>query len=201
MIDWCMNSRIVRDYERLPQHSEAHLNWALISMMTRRLTGKSPAPASGRKSQAQQQLTRSSQFFCTSRFTFTGGDHSERVRVPLGAGLLRLLTRRRRGCPTPARPIGLADRHGRIRKGDRDVFGIHLDDRAALSLVVVEGPLLESSADDDTRALGQRPGSVLGGLPPQRTPQEQRFTIYPLRPLTVIRPRRGRHRETGHWNP
>lgn len=34
--------RDARDYERLPQHSEAHLNWALITMMTRRLTRKSP---------------------------------------------------------------------------------------------------------------------------------------------------------------
>ncbi|NGO08277.1 transposase [Streptomyces sp. HC44] len=35
-IDWCMNARrSARDYERLPQHSEAHLNWALITMMSR----------------------------------------------------------------------------------------------------------------------------------------------------------------------
>lgn len=38
-----MNARRnARDYERLPQHSEAHLNWALITMMTRRLTRKNP---------------------------------------------------------------------------------------------------------------------------------------------------------------
>lgn len=38
-----MNARRnARDYERLPQRSEAHLNWALITMMTRRLTRKSP---------------------------------------------------------------------------------------------------------------------------------------------------------------
>ena len=29
--------RNVRDYERLPEHSEAHLNWAAITLMTRRL--------------------------------------------------------------------------------------------------------------------------------------------------------------------
>ncbi|NSC19846.1 transposase [Streptomyces albus subsp. chlorinus] len=35
MIGWCMNCRrSARDYERLPQHSEAHLHWALITMMT-----------------------------------------------------------------------------------------------------------------------------------------------------------------------
>lgn len=34
--------RNARDYERLRQHSEAHLNWAFITMMTRRLTRKSP---------------------------------------------------------------------------------------------------------------------------------------------------------------
>ncbi len=53
-IGWCMNARRnARDYERLPQHSEAHLNWALITTMTRRLSrkrsasswGKAPEPA------------------------------------------------------------------------------------------------------------------------------------------------------------
>ncbi|QHC26762.1 hypothetical protein GR130_08175 [Streptomyces sp. GS7] len=34
-----MNARRnVRDYERLPQHSEAHLNWTLITIMIRRLS-------------------------------------------------------------------------------------------------------------------------------------------------------------------
>ncbi|MFJ8159035.1 transposase [Streptomyces sp. NPDC094468] len=42
-IGWCMNAlRNARDYERLPQHPAAHLNWALITIMTRRLTRKSP---------------------------------------------------------------------------------------------------------------------------------------------------------------
>ncbi|MFD9721946.1 hypothetical protein [Streptomyces sp. NPDC059076] len=36
-----MNARRnARDDERLPQHSEAHLNWALITTMTTRLTRK-----------------------------------------------------------------------------------------------------------------------------------------------------------------
>lgn len=34
--------RNVRDYERLPQHSEAHLTWALITLMTRRITRGGP---------------------------------------------------------------------------------------------------------------------------------------------------------------
>lgn len=29
--------RNVRDYERLPEHSEGHLNWAAITLMTRRI--------------------------------------------------------------------------------------------------------------------------------------------------------------------
>ncbi|MEU1853417.1 hypothetical protein ABZ499_30185 [Streptomyces sp. NPDC019990] len=34
-----MNARRnVSNYERLPQHSEAHLNWAFVTLMTRRLT-------------------------------------------------------------------------------------------------------------------------------------------------------------------
>ncbi|MFE7069271.1 transposase [Streptomyces sp. NPDC057620] len=42
-ISWCMNARRnARDYARLPQHSEAHLNRALITMLPRRLTRKSP---------------------------------------------------------------------------------------------------------------------------------------------------------------
>ncbi|WP_319599930.1 IS5 family transposase [Streptomyces sp. ID01-9D] len=37
-IGWITNARRnCRDYERLPQHSEAHLNWAFITLMTRRL--------------------------------------------------------------------------------------------------------------------------------------------------------------------
>ncbi len=42
-LGWIMKSRRnVRDYERLPQNSEAHLNWALITLMTRRLTRRGP---------------------------------------------------------------------------------------------------------------------------------------------------------------
>ncbi|WP_327686451.1 transposase [Streptomyces sp. NBC_00467] len=45
-IGWCMNAcRTPRDYERLSQLSEAHLNWALITTMTWRLTCKSPRTA------------------------------------------------------------------------------------------------------------------------------------------------------------
>lgn len=44
-IGWLMNARRnCRDYERLPDSSEAHLNWAFITVMTRRLTRKQPAP-------------------------------------------------------------------------------------------------------------------------------------------------------------
>lgn len=51
-IGWCMNARRnARDYERLPQHSEAHLNWALITTMTRRLTRKNPRTSQWTKSQ------------------------------------------------------------------------------------------------------------------------------------------------------
>ncbi|MET8684525.1 hypothetical protein ABZV77_09940 [Streptomyces sp. NPDC004732] len=43
-IDWIMNARRnCRDNERLPQHSEAHLNWAFITLMTWRLTRNNPA--------------------------------------------------------------------------------------------------------------------------------------------------------------
>jgi transposase len=49
-IGWCMNARRnAGDYERLPQHSEAHLDWALITTMTRRLTRKSPQTSQWRK--------------------------------------------------------------------------------------------------------------------------------------------------------
>ncbi|MGW9433723.1 IS5-like element IS4811 family transposase, partial [Streptomyces decoyicus] len=38
-LGWIMRSRRnVRDHERLTQHSEAHLTWALITLMSRRLT-------------------------------------------------------------------------------------------------------------------------------------------------------------------
>jgi hypothetical protein len=49
-----MNARRnARDYERLPQHFEAHLNWALITMMTRRLTRKNPAASWAKKRSGQ----------------------------------------------------------------------------------------------------------------------------------------------------
>ncbi|MEZ7153986.1 IS5 family transposase [Streptomyces sp. MAD19A] len=49
-IGWCMNARRnARDHERLPQHSEAHLNWAPIALMTRRPTRRKPAPGCARK--------------------------------------------------------------------------------------------------------------------------------------------------------
>ncbi|MFD8646490.1 transposase [Streptomyces mirabilis] len=42
-IGWIMNARRnCRDYERLPQNSEAYLNWAFITLMTRRLARKGP---------------------------------------------------------------------------------------------------------------------------------------------------------------
>ncbi|MDF9816693.1 IS5 family transposase [Streptomyces sp. SPB162] len=40
-LGWIMHARRnARDYERLPQHSECHLTWSMITLMTRRLTRK-----------------------------------------------------------------------------------------------------------------------------------------------------------------
>jgi len=42
---WLMRTRrLARDYERLPEHSEAFVKWTMIGLMTRRL-----APAKGRR--------------------------------------------------------------------------------------------------------------------------------------------------------
>ncbi|GAA3222430.1 hypothetical protein [Actinocorallia longicatena] len=40
--------RNCRDYERLPGHAEAFLNWTTITLMTRRLTRKQPAARTSR---------------------------------------------------------------------------------------------------------------------------------------------------------
>lgn len=40
----CQARRNVRDYERLPEHSEAFINWSMITMMTRRLTRQQRQP-------------------------------------------------------------------------------------------------------------------------------------------------------------
>ncbi|MFF7730817.1 transposase [Streptomyces sp. NPDC008001] len=49
-IGWCMNAhRNARDYGRLLQHSEAHLKWALITVMPRRITRISPRTSHWRK--------------------------------------------------------------------------------------------------------------------------------------------------------
>lgn len=52
-IGWLMKARRnARDYERLPQHSEAHLNWSFITLMARRLALKRRAlPQSPKKVQ------------------------------------------------------------------------------------------------------------------------------------------------------
>jgi len=49
--------------------------------------------------------------------------------------------------------------------------------------------LLEPSADDHPRAAGEALGHVLGGLPPDAAPEEQRFAVLPLVGLTVELPR------------
>lgn len=44
-LSWLMRTRrLARDYERLPEHSEAFVKWSMIALMTRRL-----APAPGRR--------------------------------------------------------------------------------------------------------------------------------------------------------
>ncbi len=52
-IGWLMKARQnARDYERLPQHSEAHLNWSLSTLEARRLAFKRRAlPQSHQKVQ------------------------------------------------------------------------------------------------------------------------------------------------------
>jgi hypothetical protein len=37
--------RNARDYERLAQHSEAHITWAAVTLMTRRLSRRRPKGA------------------------------------------------------------------------------------------------------------------------------------------------------------
>ena len=42
-LSWIMRARRnCRDYERLPSHSEAFINWSAVTLMTRRLTRKQP---------------------------------------------------------------------------------------------------------------------------------------------------------------
>ncbi|WP_435883569.1 hypothetical protein [Streptomyces griseomycini] len=50
-----MNARrSVRDRERLPQHSEARLTWALITVVIKRLTREEPAHGWKRKPPANR---------------------------------------------------------------------------------------------------------------------------------------------------
>jgi transposase len=46
--------RCVRDYERLPEHHEAVIKWAMIALMTRRLARHTPRPSRPRPSPWQQ---------------------------------------------------------------------------------------------------------------------------------------------------
>ncbi len=44
-LSWLTRARRhVRDYERLPQHSEANLTWAAVTLMTRRLIREPARP-------------------------------------------------------------------------------------------------------------------------------------------------------------
>ncbi|MFF8732189.1 hypothetical protein ACF073_37845 [Streptomyces sp. NPDC015171] len=57
-LGWLTHARRnVRDYERLPQHSESHLTWALFTVMFKRLTRKRPAPAWTRKTKPAPDQT------------------------------------------------------------------------------------------------------------------------------------------------
>lgn len=49
-LGWIMKARRnVRGQEPLPQHSEVHLNWALITLMTRRIARTGPRTDGAKK--------------------------------------------------------------------------------------------------------------------------------------------------------
>ncbi len=64
-LGWIMHARrLVRDYERLPQHSEALTTWAAITLVARRLTqpprqAVETVPTSGNTCPAMPSLPRS----------------------------------------------------------------------------------------------------------------------------------------------
>lgn len=60
-LSWLLRARRnVRDYERLPQHSEAHLTWAAITLMTRRLTRRRPTRTKRNPTRSQKTIIQGS---------------------------------------------------------------------------------------------------------------------------------------------
>src|SRR4051812_1456748 len=92
---------------------------------------------------------------------------------------------------------GLGDLRGGVAQRGADLVDLQLDDGALLAFLGVERALLEPPADDDPRAAGEGLGDVLGHLPPDVAPEEQRLAVLPLLRLTVEGAGRGGHGEVG----
>src|SRR4051812_22871317 len=77
-------------------------------------------------------------------------------------------------------PRGAGDLGRCIAQRGADLLDLELDDGALLAFLRLERTLLEPAADDDPRSAGERPGHVLGRLPPHVAAEEQRLAVLPL---------------------
>src|SRR5215475_101455 len=82
-----------------------------------------------------------------------------------------------------------------------DLVDLELHHRPLLTLLRLEGALLEAATDDDPGAPGERLGDVFRRLPPDVAAEEQRLAVLPLVRLPVEHPRGGGDGEVRHRAP
>src|SRR3954453_13810583 len=100
-----------------------------------------------------------------------------------------------------ATAAGFVHLGGGVLERRADLIALEFDDRALLALAGLVGPLLEPALDDHPRTAGEALAHVLGGLPPDAAPHEQRVAVLPLIALAVEDPRSGCDGEVGDSRP
>src|SRR4051794_34762012 len=119
----------------------------------------------------------------------TGGSRSSR------AGSRPRLVGRDLATGLPAAACRARHLSGGVAERGADLVDLELDGGALLALARLVGALLQATGRDDTGALRQRAGDVLGELAPHARAEEQRFAVLPLVRLAVEVARRRRDRE------
>src|SRR5690625_166632 len=87
--------------------------------------------------------------------------------------------------PTATLTLGSGHRRGRVPQRGADLVGVDLEDGPFLTLLGLEGALLQSALHDDPHAFGQGLGDVLGVLAPHGAGEEHGLAVLPFPCLAV----------------
>src|SRR5262249_49238125 len=101
---------------------------------------------------------------------------------------------------------GLVDFGSGVSERRADLVDLDLHHGTLLALAGLERALLEPTSDNHPCSTGEALRNILGSLPPDVAPQEQRLTLPPFPALAVVTPRRRGHgeirdRSTGRSEP